>query len=120
MLNTLFSRFDELCEIHSVFKVYTIGDCYVVIGFKDAENLIRDPYKEIVNTLDFAFDMRDSINFINEQHKMGIGMRIGLHIGDIITGVTGINIVRFDFYGPDVKIANKMESEGKKGLVNIS
>ena len=43
MLNKLFSRFDELCEIHNVFKVYTIGDCYVVIGFKDEENLIRDP-----------------------------------------------------------------------------
>ena len=47
-------------------------------------------------------------------------MRIGLHIGDIITGVTGTNIVRFDFYGPDVKIANKMESEGIKGKVNVS
>ena len=47
-------------------------------------------------------------------------MRIGLHIGDIITGVTGTNIVRFDFYGPDVKVANKMESEGIKGKINIS
>ena len=47
-------------------------------------------------------------------------MRIGLHIGDIITGVTGTNIVRFDFYGPDVKVANKMESEGIKGKINVS
>ena len=61
MLNTLFSKFDELCEVHNVFKVYTIGDCYVVIGFKDSHNLIRNPLKEILNTLKFAFDMRDSI-----------------------------------------------------------
>ena len=47
-------------------------------------------------------------------------MRIGLHIGDIITGVTGTNVVRFDFYGSDVKIANKMESEGMKGKINVS
>ena len=73
-----------------------------------------------MNTLNFAFDMRDSIDYINETYNLGIGMRIGLHIGDIITGVTGINIVRFDFYGPDVKIANKMESEGIKGKVNVS
>ena len=64
--------------------------------------------------------MRDSIDQINTEHKLGIGMRIGLHIGDIITGVTGINIVRFDFYGSDVKIANKMESEGVKGRINVS
>ena len=62
MLNILFSKFDELCELHNVFKVYTIGDCYVVIGFKDSKNLIRNPVKEIVNTLKFAFDMRDSID----------------------------------------------------------
>lgn len=36
MLNCLFSKLDELCEKHKVFKMYTIGDCYVVIGFKDA------------------------------------------------------------------------------------
>ena len=47
-------------------------------------------------------------------------MRIGLHVGDIITGVTGINIVRFDFYGLAVKIASKMEFAGKKSKVNIS
>ena len=93
----------------TVFKVYTIGDCYVVIGFKDAKNLIRDPSEEILNTLNFAFDMEDTIEKINEECKIGIGMRIGLHIGDIITWVTGTKIVRFDFYGPDVKVANKME-----------
>ena len=62
MLNRLFSRFDELCEKHNVFKVYTIGDCYVVIGFKDSQDLIRNPSKEIMNTLEFAFDMRNSID----------------------------------------------------------
>ena len=58
ILNLLFSKFDELCEIHNVFKVYTIGDCYVVIGFKDSENLIREPSNEILNTLNFAFGMK--------------------------------------------------------------
>ena len=100
--------------------MYTIGDCYIVIGFKDAENIIRDPSKEILNTLRFAFGMKNTIEKINEIHQIGIGMRIGLHIGDIITGVTGTNIVRFDFYGPNVKVANKMESEGIKGKINIS
>ena len=47
-------------------------------------------------------------------------MRIGIHIGTIITGVTGSNIVRFDLYGIDVKIANKIESEGVKNKVNVS
>ena len=73
-----------------------------------------------MNLLKFAFDMRDSIEEISTQSNSGIGMRIGIHIGDIITGVTGTNIVRFDFYGPDVMIANKMESEGERGMINVS
>ena len=47
-------------------------------------------------------------------------MRIGIHIGDITAGVIGSNIVRFDFYGPDVMVANAMESEGFSGEVNVS
>jgi class 3 adenylate cyclase len=39
-------------------------------------------------------------------------MRIGIHTGHIIGGVLGTDIVRYDIYGADVMIANKMESNG--------
>jgi class 3 adenylate cyclase len=44
-------------------------------------------------------------------------MRIGVHTGNIFGGVLGTDIVRYDIYGSDVMIANKMESNGKKGQV---
>lgn len=44
-------------------------------------------------------------------------MRIGIHTGSVIGGVMGTDIVRYDIYGPDVLIANKMESNGKKGNI---
>jgi class 3 adenylate cyclase len=55
-------------------------------------------------------------------------MRIGIHNGiwiflpkgSIIGGVIGIDIVRYDVYGRDVLIANKMESGGKEGMVCVS
>jgi class 3 adenylate cyclase len=47
-------------------------------------------------------------------------MRIGIHTGNIIGGVIGTDIVRYDIYGNDVLIANKMESNGEKGKVMIS
>lgn len=47
-------------------------------------------------------------------------MRIGIHTGDIIGGIIGTDIVRFDIYGKDVVIANKMESGGVKGKINVS
>lgn len=38
----------------------------------------------------------------------------------MVGGITGTDIVRYDIYGPDVSIANKMESEGVKGFINVS
>ena len=40
--------------------------------------------------------------------------------GRVFGGVIGTEIVRFDLYGPDVLIANKMESGGSPGRVNVS
>ncbi len=47
-------------------------------------------------------------------------MRIGVHTGNIIGGVIGTDIVRYDIYGKDVVIANKMESTGEQGRIQVS
>lgn len=47
-------------------------------------------------------------------------MRIGIHTGDIVCGIVGTEIVRFDIYGANVFYANKMESSGCKGKINVS
>jgi hypothetical protein len=47
-------------------------------------------------------------------------MRIGIHTGSIIGGVIGTDIIRFDIYGEDDLIANKIESNGEKKRVNVS
>jgi class 3 adenylate cyclase len=33
LLSKLFSRFDQVCEQNRVYKVHTIGDCYVIMGY---------------------------------------------------------------------------------------
>ena len=33
LLSQLFSKFDQLAEAKGVYKVHTIGDCYVVMGY---------------------------------------------------------------------------------------
>lgn len=38
----------------------------------------------------------------------------------MIGGVIGTNLVRYDIYGKDVLIANKMESGGEPGRIMIS
>lgn len=59
-------------------------------------------------------------------------MRIGVHTvsywvyflsrtkGDYLGGVLGTTVVRYDLFGPDVLIANKMESNGCIDRVMVS
>jgi class 3 adenylate cyclase len=54
--------------------------------------------------------MIDAINFIRKNYTF-LNMRIGIHTAKkIIGGIIGTDVVRYDVYGKDVVIANKMES----------
>lgn len=118
MLSNLFTEFDHKCTEFDVYKVHTIGDCYVALGYTGAK--VRNEATECYNLARFALALVKSIEDVNTKNKISLGMRIGLHTGDIIGGIAGTNIVRYDIYGTDVLIANKMESSGKIGKVHIS
>ncbi|CAD8124090.1 unnamed protein product [Paramecium sonneborni] len=119
MLKNLFVEFDRKCYELNVYKLYTIGDCYVAIGMIDFND--RNPSQEAKNIVDLAFEMIRVIEVVRKQIEFdGLDMRIGIHTGCVFGGVMGTDIVRYDIYGPDVLIANKMESNGKKGQVHVS
>ena len=117
MLNVLFKQFDEACEKHSVYKVHTIGDCYVVLGNTGE---LRDPSKEAYNVVCFAKEMISVIKEINQKYGFDLDMRIGVHTGEVTAGISGTSIVRYDIYGEDVSIANEIESKGIPGCVVVS
>ncbi|CAD8052896.1 unnamed protein product [Paramecium sonneborni] len=119
MLRILFQQFDEECQRFQVYKLYTIGDCYVCMGIIDANN--RDPVGEAINVVLFGLKMIQIIQQINKDPQyQHLNMRIGAHTGRVIGGVVGTDVVRYDIYGEDVTIANKMESKGQEGKIMVS
>ena len=118
MLSSLFTRFDKMCVENNVYKVHTIGDCYVAMGFTSDQH--RNPAKEAINMIKFALSLIEVIQENNLDCGLDLGMRIGLHTGDFIGGITGTKIVRYDIYGTHVSIANKMESNGETGRIAVS
>jgi len=65
--------------------------------------------------------MLDIVSTVRDE--MGIkdlDMRVGIHTGMMTAGIIGSNIVRYDIFGSDVLIANKMESSGAQGKVCVS
>ena len=122
MLMELFKRFDNATKECSVYKVHTIGDCYVVMGFNGKVSMNdRNYYEEAKNVCKMGESM---IKIIREVRKKvnfeKLDMRIGIHTGPVIAGIIGSTVVRYDIFGSDVLIANKMESSGVPGKINIS
>lgn len=79
MLRELFTAFDKLALEFNVFKLYTIGDCYVVIGLVNSQN--RDHMEEARNVLKMGFAMIETIKEINAKDPKysELNMRIGIH-----------------------------------------
>ena len=102
-----------------MYKVHTIGDCYVAMSATNNSES-RDPGDECQVMLNFAEEMLNVLNALHSTSEAKLNMRIGLHIGDVVAGITGSKLIRYDIYGTDVLIANKMESNSVEGSINIS
>ena len=78
MLRSLFTEFDKECFENNVYKVYTIGDCYVILGMSDLNS--RKPAEEARNVLVVALKMLEIILIVrNKVNYHGLHMRIGIH-----------------------------------------
>ena len=78
MLSNLFMEFDQMCVKLKVYKVYTIGDCYVALGFTNKSE--RNPAQEANNIVRIGIAMIDIIQRVRVQiNHPGLNMRIGVH-----------------------------------------
>lgn len=78
MLRNLFTEFDKQCLKHKVYKVYTIGDCYVVLGFLNAN--YRNPLEEAKNVVRMGLSMIEIIRTVRQIVNFpDLDMRIGVH-----------------------------------------
>lgn len=79
LLREVFTEFDKLCLEFQVYKLYTIGDCYVAMSLVDKYN--RNVTKEVGNILNLAFSMIEVIMKIREKDPSykNFNMRIGIH-----------------------------------------
>lgn len=78
MLRNLFTEFDKKCLTQNVYKLYTIGDCYVVMGIVDITQ--RNPAVEAKNVVELGFQMIEIIRNVRRVIGFdGLDMRIGIH-----------------------------------------
>ena len=82
MLSRLFTEFDKECNRLNLFKLYTIGDCYVVMGFMDKRNR-KKPAEEASDVVQLGMSMVKIIKQVKNVIKFeSLNMRIGVHTVD--------------------------------------
>ncbi|EDW59032.2 guanylate cyclase soluble subunit beta-1 [Drosophila virilis] len=117
MLNELYTVFDALTDSKrnlNVYKVETVGDKYMAVsGLPDH---CEDHAKCMARV---ALDMMDMAKNV----KMGsnpVQITIGIHSGEVVTGVIGNRVPRYCLFGNTVNLTSRTETTGVPGRINIS
>jgi class 3 adenylate cyclase len=122
LLETIYSAFDSIAQRRKVFKVETIGDCYVAVtGVPEAQ-----PDHALIMTK-FSADCMLKLKqlLIKMAGEYGedtedLCLRIGLHSGAVTAGVLRGDRGRFQLFGDTVNTAARMESNGTPGRIHCS
>lgn len=122
LLETLYGAFDALAQRKGVFKIETIGDCYVAVTG------LPNPQKNHASIMArFANECMKEIGRVTADLEETLGpgttklqLRVGLHSGPVTAGVLRGQKARFQLFGDTVNTAARMESTGKPMHIQVS
>jgi class 3 adenylate cyclase len=118
-VDACFGAFDEIIGRYGIEKIKTIGDAYMCVGGLPVPNSTHPD--DVVKA---ALEIQRWIGQRGlERQASGLPyfeIRIGLHTGPVVAGIVGSKKFAYDIWGDTVNTANRMESSGMPGKVNIS
>lgn len=135
ILNKLFSKYDKLTDEFDVYKVETAGDCYITCDGIFEEGIVphtikkgqlenrknNDPEYSAKKLLKFAIEViQQTKTMVFRCYNSTISVRIGLHIGDVITGTIGNKLPKFSIFGDVMNVASRMESTSKPNCIQVT
>lgn len=114
-LNSLFERFDSSSEINNCLRIKLLGDCYYCVS-----GLPNNDPNHATNCIRMGLDMINIIKFVREMREVDVDMRIGVHSGQVLSGLLGLHKWQFDIWSIDRMIAASMEQNGVPGKVHVT
>lgn len=122
LLETLYKSFDKTAKRLEVFKVETIGDCYVAVT-----GLPYPQDDHAVIMAQFVADCNIKVGRVTQHLVPQLGpdtadlcLRIGLHSGAVTAGVLRGAKARFQLFGDTVNTAARMESTSLPKKIQVS
>jgi adenylate cyclase len=115
MLDRMFTAWDVLTERHSLEKIKTIGDAYMVAGGLPTP---REDHAEAI--ADMALEMGAEVERCAAESGLSLEVRIGMDTGPVVAGVIGRAKFIYDLWGDTVNTASRMESHGVPGAIQVT
>lgn len=115
ILHELFLKFDTIAEHNDVLRIKFLGDAYNCVAGIPYRN--RRHAKSCVAQ---GLEMIRETNVMCIRRDLDINMRIGIHSGEVFSGIIGRTKWQYDIWSRDVDIANRLENTGIAGAVHIS
>ncbi|XP_065345782.1 guanylate cyclase soluble subunit beta-1 [Cloeon dipterum] len=117
MLNRIYTFFDSLTDSSqnpNIYKVETVGDKYMAVSG------LPEPCASHARCMArLALDMMDIIKGVQVDGKP-VRITIGLHSGEVVTGVIGHRMPRYCLFGNTVNLTSRTETTGEPGRINVS
>ncbi len=115
LLNEIFTHFDTLVDEFGVEKIETVGDEYMAAC--GVPSRCPDHAKALAR---LALSMCAYMANRPATDGRRLEIRIGIHSGPIVAGVIGRKKFAFELFGDTVNTANRMQSHGVPGRIQIS
>jgi len=115
LLHEIFSHFDSLVDQYGVEKIETVGDEYMA-----ACGVPRSNANHAQAVARLALAMCAYLADFPPRYGRRLEIRIGIHSGPIVAGVIGRKKFAFELFGDTVNTANRMQSHGIPGKIQIT
>jgi class 3 adenylate cyclase len=121
LLETVYHAFDMIAKQRRIFKVETVGDCYVAVAG------LPEPRKDhAVAMVKFGQECLKKLGELTKRLEVELGpdtgdltVRVGIHSGPVTAGVLRGERSRFQLFGDTMNTAARMESTGLKDKIQI-
>lgn len=115
LLNEIIADFDELMgeeRFRSIEKIKSTGATYMAASGLTANTCDLVDYAHVTAMADYALQLFNKIDEVNEHSFNNFRLRVGINIGPVVAGVIGARKPQYDIWGNAVNVASRMDSTG--------
>ncbi len=113
-LNSIFTAFDQIGELHGSERIKTTGDCYMAVT-----GLPHSTSDHTLSAARVASKMMRYLERRNQTHQHQWRARIGIASGTVVGSVVGVQKYVYDVFGPAVNMAARLQVQSDPMQITI-